>query len=59
MTDLSLKTRVEAVGTVANGELRHVVWKRPDGVIEVYKCEAMTLEEIMRLLEKGTIDDGI
>lgn len=54
MTDLSLKTRVEAVGTVANGDLRTVVWRRPDGTLEMYKVEPMTLEEIMKLIEDGT-----
>lgn len=53
MTDLRLKTRIEAVGTVANGELKYAVRRREDGPIEIYKCEPLTLEEIMHLIESG------
>lgn len=53
MSNTKLSTRIEAVGTVANGELKYVARKRLDGPIEVYKCEALTLEELMKLIERG------
>lgn len=48
-----LKTRMESVITISNGDLSAVVWRDKNGRLVLYKCDEMTTDEIMSLISKN------